>query len=83
MTHHPIAQIAQNGNPKSPENRPRAAVSCKIDYFTRSVVRLEKLSPAAVKDSTLAGEPITAKLSRAPGNDAPIDWREENHFADG
>jgi phosphoglucomutase len=34
--------------------------------------RLEKLSPAAVKDSTLAGEPIIAKLSRAPGNDAPI-----------
>jgi phosphoglucomutase len=36
-------------------------------------LRLEKLSPAAVKDSTLAGEPITAKLSRAPGNNAPID----------
>jgi phosphoglucomutase len=35
--------------------------------------RLEKLSPAAVKESSLAGEPITAKLSRAPGNDAPID----------
>jgi phosphoglucomutase len=35
--------------------------------------RLEKLSPAAVKESNLAGEPITAKLSRAPGNDAPID----------
>jgi phosphoglucomutase len=35
--------------------------------------KLEKLSPAAVKESTLAGEPITAKLSRAPGNDAPID----------
>ena len=34
--------------------------------------KLEKLSPAAVKDSTLAGEEITAKLSRAPGNDAPI-----------
>ena len=34
--------------------------------------KLEKLSPAAVKDSTLAGEPIFAKLSRAPGNDAPI-----------
>jgi phosphoglucomutase len=33
---------------------------------------LEKLSPDAVKDSTLAGEPITAKLTRAPGNDAPI-----------
>src|SRR6516165_3406503 len=35
--------------------------------------RLEKLSPAAVKESNLAGEPIIAKLSRAPGNDAPID----------
>jgi phosphoglucomutase len=35
--------------------------------------KLEKLSPAAVKASTLAGEPITAKLSRAPGNNAPID----------
>jgi phosphoglucomutase len=34
--------------------------------------KLEKLSPAAVKESTLVGEPITAKLTRAPGNDAPI-----------
>ena len=34
--------------------------------------RLRKLSPADVKDSALAGEPITAKLTRAPGNDAPI-----------
>src|SRR6516164_4897102 len=34
--------------------------------------RLEKLSPAAVKQSNLAGEPITAKLTHAPGNDAPI-----------
>jgi phosphoglucomutase len=33
---------------------------------------LERLSPEAVKDATLAGEPITAKLTRAPGNDAPI-----------
>ena len=31
-----------------------------------------KLSPDAVKASNLAGEPITAKLTRAPGNDAPI-----------
>jgi phosphoglucomutase len=35
--------------------------------------KLEKLSPAAVKDSTLAGEPITAKLTRALGNNALID----------
>jgi phosphoglucomutase len=34
--------------------------------------RLAKLSPDAVTASTLAGEPITAKLTRAPGNDAPI-----------
>jgi phosphoglucomutase len=34
--------------------------------------KLSKLSPENVKASTLAGEPITAKLTRAPGNDAPI-----------
>ncbi len=34
--------------------------------------KLSKLSPDAVKESTLAGEAITAKLTRAPGNDAPI-----------
>ena len=34
--------------------------------------RLAKLSPEAVKESELAGEPITAKLTRAPGNNAPI-----------
>ncbi len=33
---------------------------------------LAKLSPAAVKTATLAGEPIRARLTRAPGNDAPI-----------
>src|SRR6267154_1938592 len=34
--------------------------------------KLSKLSAEAVKASTLAGEPITAKLTRAPGNNAPI-----------
>jgi len=34
--------------------------------------KLSKLSPEAVKELTLAGEPIVAKLTRAPGNDAPI-----------
>jgi phosphoglucomutase len=34
--------------------------------------RLAKLAPEAVRASSLAGEPITAKLTRAPGNDAPI-----------
>jgi phosphoglucomutase len=34
--------------------------------------KLGKLSPDAVTAAMLAGEPITAKLTRAPGNDAPI-----------
>jgi phosphoglucomutase len=33
---------------------------------------LGKLQPEAVRAATLAGSPITAKLTRAPGNDAPI-----------
>jgi len=49
-------------------------------YYTRidapataeQKARLEKLSPEAVKEANLAGEPITAKLTRAPGNNAPI-----------
>jgi len=49
-------------------------------YYTRidapatpkQKARLEKLSPEAVVESTLAGEPILAKLIRAPGNNAPI-----------
>jgi phosphoglucomutase len=34
--------------------------------------KLQKLSPDAVKESDLAGEPIIAKLTNAPGNHAPI-----------
>ena len=49
-------------------------------YYTRidapatpeQKARLEKLSPEAVTAATLAGEPITSKLTRAPGNGAPI-----------
>jgi phosphoglucomutase len=49
-------------------------------YYTRidapatpeQKARLQKLSPDAIKEETLAGEPITAKLTRAPGNDAAI-----------
>jgi phosphoglucomutase len=33
---------------------------------------LKKLDPAAVQATTMAGEPIVEKLTRAPGNDAPI-----------
>jgi phosphoglucomutase len=49
-------------------------------YYTRidapatpeQKAKLGKLSPEAVKESSLAGEAILAKLTRAPGNDAPI-----------
>jgi phosphoglucomutase len=49
-------------------------------YYTRidapaapdQKARLQKLSPAAVATDTLAGAPITAKLTNAPGNGAPI-----------
>ena len=34
--------------------------------------QLQRLSPEAIKASELAGEPIEAKLTRAPGNNAPI-----------
>ena len=33
---------------------------------------LQNLAPEALKDTRLAGEAITAKLTRAPGNNAPI-----------
>jgi phosphoglucomutase len=49
-------------------------------YYTRidapatpeQKAQLLKLSPEAVKESNLAGEPITAKLTKAPGNQAAI-----------
>jgi phosphoglucomutase len=50
-------------------------------YYTRidapatpeQKARLRTLSPEAVQEETLAGDPITAKLTRAPGNGAAID----------
>ena len=49
-------------------------------YYTRidapsspeQKAKLSALSPDSVKESELAGEPITAKLTHAPGNQAPI-----------
>ena len=49
-------------------------------YYTRidtpatpeQKAKLQKLSPENVKESKLAGEPITAKLTSAPGNGAAI-----------
>jgi phosphoglucomutase len=35
-------------------------------------VRIASLTPESVRATTLAGEPITGKLTRAPGNDTPL-----------
>src|SRR5262249_59431657 len=50
-------------------------------YYTRidaaasseQKARLKTLSPRSVQEESLAGEAITAKLTTAPGNGAPID----------
>ena len=39
---------------------------------TEQKARLGKLAPSAVAEATLAGDPITGKLSHAPGNGAAI-----------
>ena len=39
---------------------------------TEQKSKLQNLSPDSVKESDLVGDLITAKLTRAPGNDAPI-----------
>jgi phosphoglucomutase len=44
-----------------------------VPATTEQKARLRKLSESAVKEDNLAGEPITDKLTRAPGNNAPID----------
>jgi phosphoglucomutase len=51
-----------------------------MPYYTRidapaspeQKAKLQRLSPEAVAESSLAGEPITGKLTRAPGNNASI-----------
>jgi phosphoglucomutase len=51
-----------------------------MPYYTRidaaatpeQKAKLSKLSPEAVKESNLAGDAITAKLTKAPGNNASI-----------
>ena len=51
-----------------------------VPYYTRidaparpeQKTRLSKLSADSVKESHMAGEKITAKLTNAPGNNAPI-----------
>jgi len=66
---------------KDPEEHFRALIAeFGTPYYTRidapatpeQKARLSALTPEAVMESDLAGERITAKLTRAPGNRAPI-----------
>src|SRR5919109_1785292 len=62
------------------EHYRRLTAEFGASYYTRidapatpaQKARLAKLSPDSVEASQLAGESITAKLTRAPGNGAPI-----------
>jgi phosphoglucomutase len=74
------AEITARTNKDPGEHYRELTVEFGTPYYTRidapatpaEKARLQKLSPAAVNESDLAGEPIIAKLTRAPGNDAPI-----------
>ncbi len=66
---------------KDPGEHYRAAeAELGTSYYTRidapaspeQKARLKTLSPRAVQEESLAGEPIIAKLTTAPGNGAPI-----------
>jgi phosphoglucomutase len=74
------AEITARTDKDPGEHYRELAAEFGTPYYTRidapatpeQKARLQKLSPEAVRESTLAGEPITAKLTRAPGNDAAI-----------
>ena len=74
------AEITARTGKDPGEHYQELAAEFGTPYYTRidapatpeQKARLEKLSPEAVATNRLAGEPITAKLTAAPGNDAPI-----------
>jgi len=75
------AEITARTDKDPGEHYRELAAEFGTPYYTRidapatpeQKARLRTLSPDAVKDETLAGERITAKLTRAPGNNAAID----------
>jgi phosphoglucomutase len=74
------AEITARTGKDPGEHYQQLTAEFSTSYYTRidapatleQKARLEKLSPDAVAASTLAGDPITAKLTKAPGNNAPI-----------
>jgi phosphoglucomutase len=74
------AEITARTGKDPSEHYAALAAEFGTPYYTRvdatatpaQKARLGKLAPEAVTAATLAGEPITAKLTRAPGNGAAI-----------
>jgi phosphoglucomutase len=74
------AEITARTGKDPGEHYQQLTVEFGTAYYTRidapatpeQKTRLEKLSPDAVATAKLAGEPITAKLTAAPGDGAPI-----------
>jgi phosphoglucomutase len=75
------AEITARTGKDPGEHYRELAAEFGTSYYTRidapataeQKARLRTLTPEAVKEETLAGEPIIAKLTRAPGNGAAID----------
>ena len=75
------AEITARTDKDPGEHYQELAAEFGTSYYTRidapatsaQKARLRTLSSEAVKNDTLAGEPIIAKLTRAPGNNAAID----------
>jgi phosphoglucomutase len=74
------AEIAASTGKDPGEHYRELTAEFGTSYYTRidalataeQKAKLQKLSPDAVQESDLAGEPIIAKLTKAPGNNAPI-----------
>jgi phosphoglucomutase len=74
------AEITARTRKDPGEHYRELAAEFGTSYYTRidapataeQKARLQTLTPETVREETLAGEPITAKLTRAPGNNAPI-----------
>jgi phosphoglucomutase len=74
------AEIAARTGREPGEHYREITARFGASYYTRldapatreQKARLARLSPDAVAASTLAGEAITARLTAAPGNGAPI-----------
>jgi len=74
------AEITARTGKDPGEHFDELAAEFGLPYYTRidapatpeQKASLQKLAPEAVRESRLAGDAITARLTRAPGNNAPI-----------